>query len=281
MKKTIPEFYQVLIIIIAVAGILIFALSGYLNTIIRPSLSPIIEVQKWLNLRYIAIYDLITFPRDVNSLRQQNAQLESEIADLETQVIQLQQQLREADVLYALLDFARARPEDIYVAAAVVGIDPSPFLHYVIIDHGSDDGIRHGMPVVTEKGLVGRIESVTANAARVQLITDPSSTVNIMFQEFDIQAVLMGSITGDISVEMITQEATFQGGELILTSGLGGNYPADIVVGQVVGVRKIETGIFQSASLQPAVDFTNLRAVLIITNFQPTDISPLIPTQSP
>ena len=278
MNKKIPQYLQILLIIFFIGGILFLGFSGYLNSTIKVVLNPFINAQKWLSDRYIAVYELITLPEDISSLRQQNAELESEVASLETQVIQLQQQLKEAEVLYALLDFARAQPADIYVAAAIIGVDPSPFLHYVIIDHGSDDGLRHGMPVISEKGLVGRVDAVTANAARVQLITDPSSVVNVTIQPSETDSTLVGSTTGDIAIEMISQEVEIQKGDLILTSGLGGNYPSDIVVGQVINIRKRETDLFQTASVQPAVDFSSLRAVLIITNFKPVDTAPLIPT---
>jgi len=109
--------------------------------------------------------------------------LKTKFQQLQSQIIQLKQQLSESEVLYSLLDFARERPENKYVAASVIGRDPSPFLHYVIIDHGSDDGIQYGMPVVTQQGLVGRVDAVTAGAARVQLITDPGSAVNIRLEK--------------------------------------------------------------------------------------------------
>ena len=126
--------------------------------------------------------DFFTLPRDVTNLLQRNVALENEISSLQSQVIQLEGQLTEAKVLYALLDFARARPQNQYLASAVIGRDPSPFLHYIIIDHGSDDGIRYGMPVVTQQGLVGRVDAVTASASRVQLITDPGSIINVRMQ---------------------------------------------------------------------------------------------------
>ena len=129
--------------------------------------------------RYLAIVEFVTVPRDVATLRQRNAELENKVSSLETQIVQLQQQLNEQTVLYALLDFARARPQNKYVAAAVIGRDPVPFLRYVQMDKGSDDGIRRGMPVVTQQGLIGRIDAVTAGAARVELITDASSAVNV------------------------------------------------------------------------------------------------------
>ena len=140
---------------------------------------------------------------------------------LQSQVIQLQEQLREADVLYSLLDFARSRPQDKYIASAVIGRDPSPFLHYIIIDHGSDDGIQHGMPVVTQQGLVGKVDAVTASAARIQLITDPGSVVNVRLQNQIADAQISGSVTGEVTLEMLSQNTEITPGEILLTSGLG------------------------------------------------------------
>lgn len=277
MNSSSPRTWQLALIIVVAAGIILLAFSGYLSPALRAALNPLIGVQSWISSRYMAVVEFLTVPRDVASLRDRNALLENENAQLQAQIIQLQQQLREAEVLYALLDFARERPENEYTAATVIGVDPSPFMRYIILDKGSDSGIRHGMPVVTEKGLVGRIDAVTAGAARVQLIIDSGSAVNVRLQSTATEAMLTGSITGDISLEMVPQDTDLQIGELVLTSGLGGNYPSDVIVGQVVSVRKRETDLFQEAAIQPAVDFTNLRAVLVITNFRPVNINPLLP----
>ena len=264
-----------------VIGILLLALGGYLTPLSRVALSPFVGAQTWLAERYQAIRDYLTTPRDVTRLTQQNAELEAEIARLQTQIIELQQQNSELDVLSALLDFARTNPGPEYLSAAVIGRDPSPFLHYIIINRGSDDGLHRGMPVVSSQGLVGRVAAVTAGAARVQLITDPGSAVNVRVQPSGAEAILAGSITGETTIESISQEANAQIGDLVLTSGLGGNYPADILIGQLSGVRKLPVELFQTASVQPIVDFAKLKVVLVITNFQPADIAPLIPTPGP
>ena len=253
-------------------------MGGYLSPILRIALDPFVLVQQWLSSRYTAIVEFVTVPRDVATLRQRNAELENKVSSLETQIVQLQQQLKEAQVLYSLLDFARTRPQNTYVAGAIIGRDPVPFLRYVQIDKGSDDGILRGMPVVTQQGLIGKIDAVTAGAARVQLITDSSSSVNIRLQSTQTDAMLTGSLTGELSLEMIPQDVVVKPGDLVLTSGLGGSYPADLVVGQVVSVRKRETDLFQTASIQPAANLANLRAVLVITNFRPVDVQPLVPT---
>jgi rod shape-determining protein MreC len=80
---------------------------------------------------------------------------------------------------------------------------------------------------------------------------------------------------------MISQSAVVQPGDLILTSGLGGGYPADIPIGQVVTLRSLEFELFQQATIQPAVDFTRLSIVLVITNFRSVDITPLEPQTTP
>ena len=120
--------------------------------------------------------------------------MKNEVSQLQSEILQLKQQLAETDVLYALLDFARSKPQNQYIAASVIGKDPSPFLNYIIIDQGSDNGVYKGMPVVTQQGLVGRIDAVTASAARVQLITDPGSVVNVTLQESKAEGQIVGSI---------------------------------------------------------------------------------------
>jgi rod shape-determining protein MreC len=134
------------------------------------------------------------------------------------------------------------------------------------------------MPVVTQQGLVGRVSLTTASAGLVQLISDPGTVINVRLEPERVDGILSGSITGDANLDFIPQEANVEPGDLVLTSGLGGNYPPNILIGQVTSVRSQDFDLFQSASIQPVVDFEKLEIVLIITNFQPIDISPLVPS---
>lgn len=253
------------------------ALGGYFSSASNVFTGSLVNLQTWFSTRFTAVQDFLTAPRDMASLQQRNTELESEVSELQAQVIQLQQQVGETEILAALVDFSRARPENTYRAAAVIGRDPSPFLHYIIINRGSNDGILRGMPVVTDQGLVGRVDAVIADAARVQLITDPASTVNVRLQNAETEATLSGSVTGDVNLDLIAQDINIENGDLVLTSGLGGGYPPDLIVGQVVDVQTREFDLFQQATVQPVVDFNRLQIVLIIVNFKPVDIEPLIP----
>ena len=253
------------------------AISGYLTPIFNLSFSPLISAQSWLSQRYLAIRDFFTYPRDMATLRAQNLQLENEVSMLQSKIVELQESLSQAQILYALLDFARANPEHDYLAATVIGREISPYYQYIIIDKGSNDGVLHGMPVVTQQGLVGRVDAVIANAARVQLISDANSVVNVHLQNAKVEAQIRGSITGEITLEMVPQDAEVQIGDVLLTSGLGGNYPPNIFVGQVLSMQSQKNSLFQTGSVQSIVDFSSLSAVLVITNFEAIDISPLVP----
>lgn len=277
MRKLLSSFKSFAIFFVAI-GLILLALGGYLSPVLVTLSRPVLSAQEWISSRYVAINQLVNAPQDVEDLRIRNIELENEVSRLQSQIIILQEQLDESQGLEELLGYARRRPEFQYAAAAVIGKDPSPFLHYIIIDHGSDEGIRRGMPVVTQSGLVGRIDAVTAGAARVQLITDPGSVVNVKLQAQKINAQINGSITGEITLDMVPQDTNLDPGEVILTSGLGGNYPADILIGQVITVRQFENELFQTTSIQPIVDFSQLQAVLVIKNFRPIDISPLEPS---
>ncbi|HRN50477.1 MAG TPA: rod shape-determining protein MreC [Anaerolineales bacterium] len=276
MRPSRNNNYQLLALIAAAAGILLLALGGYLSPLFNGAIDPIYGVQGWLYTRFQAIQDFINAPVNIASLRAENAQLRAENAQLQTEIVTLQQQVTEGELLSALLDFARARPENAYQAAGVIGQDPSPFLHYIIINRGSDDGIRRGMPVVSQQGLVGRVVQVTATAARVELITDPGSQVSVRVQPSEVDGLLSGSVTAQLGIDLIPLDANLQPGDLVFTSGIGGVYPSNILVGQISNVRREATALFQTASVQSAVDFSRLEIVLIIVNFQPLDLSPLL-----
>ena len=260
-------------LIILALSLLALSAAGYLQPAESLVVRPLSALQSWTATRYAAIRDFITSPSDVTTLRQRNAELEAEVARLQQQVIGLQEQQAEATILAVLLKYAREQPESSYQASKVIGRDVSPFLRSIWIGSGSDQGIARGMPVATDRGLVGRVIEVRASVSRVQLITDPEAAVNLRFQQSRADGVLAAQLNGELWVDLIDQNAAIAQGELVLTSGLGGGFPADIPIGRVVSVRKRDYELFQQAVIQPTVEFDNLDIVLVITNFLPVGVS--------
>ena len=130
------------------------------------------------------------------------------------------------------------------------------------------------MPVVTDQGLVGRISEVTDTTSKVLLITDASSSVNALLQSSRLNGVVRGSPGGGLVMDYIPQGGLFSTGEIILTSGLGGNFPKGIPLGQVTEIRQRDIDVFQQAVVQPTGDFGSLELVMVVTNFDPLENLP-------
>ena len=145
----------------------------------------------------------------------------------------------------------------------------SNYLNTIRIDLGTEHGIESGMPVVTERGLVGRIHRAGPASSTVLLITDPSSGVQAFTQRDHVAGVVVGQ-AGDIPLmDYIPQGEDISVGDTVITSGLGGNFPKNLVIGQVIEVHQRDYEMFQQAILRPTVNFNRLEFVLVITNFEP------------
>ena len=121
--------------------------------------------------------------------------------------------------------------------------------------------------------LVGRVEKVAANAAWIRLEIDQASAINAILQTSRAEGTVVGQLQGGLRMEYIPQQAQIEANDLVLTSGLGGDFPADIVIGQVTSVRRQQADLFQEAEIRPTVDFSSLKIVSVITSFKPVDIS--------
>jgi rod shape-determining protein MreC len=134
------------------------------------------------------------------------------------------------------------------------------------------------MPVVTERGLVGRVETVYPTLSKVRLIIDTSSAVSALVQRTRATGVVKGQPGGELVLDYLPQgQDVVAVGDVVLTSGAGGGFPRQLVIGQVIEIRQKDYEMFQQAVLRPTVDFDRLEVVLIITNFVPLSLEGLEP----
>jgi len=207
--------------------------------------------------------------RDLNELRTRNAELEQQNQDLLTEIAGLRGLEGENGVLRQLLNFTQENPQSKYQTAAVIGRDPSPYLRYITINAGNREGLRPGMPVVTAGStLIGRVSDVSLRSSKVQLLNDLSSAVNVRLQASNATGLAVGQQDGSLLVQYLPLDAKITDNDIALTSGLGGNLPRNLVVGQVTGVQKNDFDVSQSVQLRPAADYERLDVVLVITNFE-------------
>ncbi len=246
---------------------------GYLQAAEDVVLRLVTPVQSWFSNRARGVGDVVQTIRDLRTLRDENARLRQENDALIIENVQLKEAEAENERLRRLLDFTRTNPSYDYrggeVGARVIGHDPSAYLDFVIIDLGERQGASLRMPVVTERGLVGRITEVHDTSSEVLLITDVNSAVTALIQTSRAMGVVRGLAGGGLLLDQVPQDVEVHEGEIVITSGLGDGFPRGLVIGQISNVYQRDYEMFQQARVRPTVDFRNLEQVLVITNFVP------------
>jgi rod shape-determining protein MreC len=217
--------------------------------------------------------ELAQTARDLRELRQRNEELEAQNAGLLLENVRLREIEAEAALLRDLLNFVQPNPSYQIKGAHVVGRkiaqDPSNLQRYITLDVGRASGIERNMPVITDLGLVGRIAEVGETWSRVLLIIDPQSTVNALTQSTRASGSIEGQADGSLIMHSIPQGDTVSVGDTVFTSGLGGNFPRQLLIGQIIEADRKDYELYQSAVVQPTVDFDHLESVLVITDFEP------------
>ncbi|HID88149.1 MAG TPA: rod shape-determining protein MreC [Anaerolineales bacterium] len=229
--------------------------------------------------------------REVRELQAQVEELQQQVEALSIENVRLQEFQAEVVQLRSLLNFVAENPSWTYLGADVVGRaacayapcgevigdEPNPYLRYLSVNVGSQEGVDVGMPVLTGGGvLIGRAAEVGPHTTKVQLLTDTGSAVAAMLQQSRATGLVVGRPDGTLRMLYIPQEEEVQVGDVVLTSGLAGTLPRGLVVGQVVSVEQKDIALFQEAVIRPAVDYREVELVLVITSFQP-----LIQEESP
>ncbi|HRE49606.1 MAG TPA: rod shape-determining protein MreC [Aggregatilineales bacterium] len=261
-------------------GVLVVGVAGLLSPAQNVASLPITLLQQWSSGLSRRISDVFDTLRDLNSLRQRNAELERALVNFQAEIVELREIRADYARLAALLNYKGVETTRQYTAATVISRETSGLIRSVTIDRGSRDGLSAGMPVVTELGLVGRILRVSATSAQVQLISDVNSFVNARLQTTRAEGSVQGTAAGGLSMIYIPLTDKINNGDSVVTSGIGGKFPRGIVIGQVTSSRLDDSKLFQEAVIRSLIDFTRLEIVLVITNFEPVDLS-AFPTPTP
>ena len=148
--------------------------------------------------------------------------------------------------------------------AEVIDVDYDPYLHRVLVNRGSKEHVFEGMPVITDKGLVGQVMSVNHTYSRVLLLTDPNCSVPLVDERSSVRAIATGSGShNEILINNVPRSADVKEGDLLFTSGIGGIYPKGYPVAIVTSVGISESQPFAAIKAKPLVDTYKMRYVLM------------------
>jgi rod shape-determining protein MreC len=213
-------------------------------------------------------------------LKRENESLRQELERLQGQVSAGEDAQQRAQELEQALGVKENRPDDQFVVADVVAQDPSGVKRALAIDRGSNDGLDEGMVVLSKSGsLVGTVSRVYDDFAWLRLVTDPNSAVNVTVlaqgdeSGDEPRGVAAGDLGGRLSLEMVPAEAGIAEGDLVTTSGLGGNFPRALLLGSVMSVEDRPQALFKEATIEPAADLSALDTVMVITSFLPARLA--------
>lgn len=262
-RGTVPAWVSLLVLLFA--GLLVAA-PGPANQLEGLGTHVIAPLQFGVSGALGSVARLAETVRHAGELRAQNAVYREEVDRLRAMVIQMRELELENQDLRRLLDLRQRTTLGSLLSVNVIGQDPLSIIQAVTVDRGSSDGVVVGAPVITWRGLVGRVVEVHPSAARVLLITDVNSAVSARIQDPDSRTTGIARGTGDgrLLLQYVPRMDPLRTEDVAITSGAGGTFPSGLVIGRVLQARQKDVDVFQEALLEPAVDMRNLERLYVV-----------------
>jgi len=228
--------------------------------IVRGAVSPVERVL-YASSQYIR--NLYNFIVELPSLKQRNEELEKKLKDNQVQLADYNQVIQENEELLKLIEFTDDSKDSEFIPASVVSIDPYRRFSVFVINVGSSDGVEKDMTVVLSEGIVGRVLEVSTGTSKVLSIIDNTS----MFNGISVQSNDYLRITGDDNNKLkgyADFDSKINEGDTIVTSGMEGVFPKDILIGIVKKVEDQEGKLEKLVTIEPSVNIEEINKVLII-----------------
>ena len=202
----------------------------------------------------------------IKKLSEENEKLNTQISELETKLSTYEDALRENVSLRELLGLKKQTEDWKPVPTTVIGRSSSLWYNTITIKGGSQKNFAVNMICVTAEGLVGRITAVSTYTSEVRLITDRSSGIGALVQVSNSPGVVNGLGSGnELEMVHIPGDARLVKDQVVVTSGLGGIFPAGLRIGYIGEVKPESNGLMLSAIIKPFVDFERVDALLVLT----------------
>jgi rod shape-determining protein MreC len=241
-------------------------------------LAPFQRAAAWAGAQ---VQGVVANVQDILTVHQQNQLLRSEVEQLRVQNVQANEYAAENIRLRELLGYTQSARQFDLVMARVIGREPTTWTRMIVIDRGTQHGVRKNMAVITARGLVGTVTDAGPISSKVQLILDPRSAAGALVQRSRVAGVVKGTPDDAMHPRMVNvpKSQDMAVGDIIVTSGFGGIYPKGIMVGTVSAVKNDSGGLLHYAVIEPATDFQRLEDVAVIVASREAPPEPLKPPQ--
>ena len=237
------------------------------------------ELHKACNAAIVGIDNIKTEVKNkdlIDLIEKQNNYYESYIKDLKKMAIDYEQVTAENDVMRSHLKLADRYKDYNLVVADIISDSAPNWEATYIINKGSKDGIKPGMTVITNEGLVGYVETVTNKTSKIISILDAGNSVSSRVSRTRDEIVCKGSVSSteeqNLKIMNIPMGTVLIEGDKIETSGVGGIYPKGLSVGKIVEIVNKKNPIENEAIVKTSVDFNKLETVGVIV-FESEDVN--------
>jgi rod shape-determining protein MreC len=265
--------YKTAILIIAllvIALIMLFfnlkygAGRGFLSKIVLETVAP---VQKGVSFSIRNIKDAWLRYIFLIGIEEENKNLKKKINELQSFLILYQEGYLEAQRLKKLLSLTNDYNYH-FICASVIGREQAALSKTILIDKGTINGLKVGMPVVVPPGLIGRLVDVSWHASKVLLLIDENSNIDAIVQRTRMQGIISGAGSRGLIMKYISKTQDVQIGDVIISSGIGGVFPKGLLIGQVSHVDRLEASLFLKINVAPFVDFSKLEEALVLASLE-------------
>ncbi len=225
-------------------------------------------LQKGVNWVADPVVGFIDGVGNIAGLRDENDRLRTKVREAEAQLRETNA-LEEKVAQLELINGLEVADELTTVTAKMYASGPTAFDNVRYIDKGAKDGVVSGQAVVDEDGLVGRVDLVSANDARIRLITDPAVSVGVRVQSTNETGIVTGRGGGPLRLEMFRAEQSVSKGALVVTDG--SRFPPGIVVGTVRTSAEAEVGFVLRTDVDTAAQLSKVDFVKVILGWSAID----------
>ena len=262
-KKNLISKWRLIIIILVVAFLgLFFSPTGFTKPVRNTVWQILQPIGKGLRMSvgraFPFVKDIFQFGRIIR----QNSGLVNENLDLQSKLATMTEMQYENEILKKELGFMKNTDSSKVIPGAIIG-QSSGYLRSVTIDKGTNEGLSVGDAVISQGVLAGVLTQTRENNSEVTLVTDFNSLVPVVLQDSRGTGLLRGGLQG-LVVEEIPLNIEVKPGENVVTSGLGGQIPAGILVGKSTEIISKEGEIFQKVAVSSPVDFSRLEVLFVI-----------------
>lgn len=208
---------------------------------------------------------------DAGELKKENAAMQEELNDLRAKQVELDKLREENQDLKKYLHLIESTDQYTFARGRVVAMDASDKYYNFTINVGSLSGVKANNPIITPEGLVGVVYEVGPSFSKVRTILDPATQVSARISRTGESGITGANLKltreGLLRLNQLSRESGAATGDYVVTAGIGGVFPADLLIGKITEINTDSNGLSAYALVQPFADIANLTSVLVITEF--------------